>query len=289
MSNTDDKTFLLGCMGSIALFILLWMITGNPILAFIIGGGVALVTSWYAKRKKTEQNYNTDKQLYWYLDEVKDFKASKYHISEDKKFLVAIDETSKKVCFIDNNYGIAQKVYSYRDLIKSEITEDGESVTTTSRTSQLGGVLLGGMIAGGTGAAVGALSASKSTKSEIKAITLKITVNDTKNPVYYIKFLFVIEAVRKNTPKYQNAIKEANHWHGLISVLIRRADAELQDTKQKELVSALAPNSIKEEASVSTVSASVADELVKLGELMKQGLITSEEFSEMKKKLLSQI
>lgn len=52
MSNTDDKTFLLGCMGSIALFILLWMITGNPILAFIIGGGVALVTSWYAKRKK---------------------------------------------------------------------------------------------------------------------------------------------------------------------------------------------------------------------------------------------
>jgi hypothetical protein len=288
MSDTDDKTFLLGCMGSIALFILLWMITGNPILAFFIGLGTSGVTLWYAKRKKTEQNYNADKQLYDYLHDVKDFKVSDYHISKDKKSLIAVDESSQKVCFIDNNHGVAKRVYSYKDLITSEIAEDGEAVTTTSRTSQLGGIILGGMVAGGAGAAVGALSANKSTKSEIQAITLQITVNDTRNPVYYIKFLYVVEAIRKNNPEYQYAIKQVNHWHGLISVLIRRADADTQETKQQELVSAVASNTSREEPPASIASTSVADELVKLADLLKQGLITSEEFSEMKKKLISQ-
>ncbi|UNK19286.1 hypothetical protein MNQ98_04405 [Paenibacillus sp. N3/727] len=224
MSDTDDKVFLLGCLGSIVIFILLWVITDNFIVAFFIGFALALVSNLYAAKKKREQNEKEETLLMIHLKTVRDFTASQHYITEDKKHLVAVDTVVKKVCFVDDRYGGRVKVYSYKDLVRSEIVEDGHSVTTTSRASQLGGAILGGMVAGGAGAMIGALTGRKSTSSEVKNITLQVTLDDIEEPLRYIRFLYVVTPISKNTEMYQNASKEANHWHGLISVLIRRAD-----------------------------------------------------------------
>ena len=76
---------------------------------------------------------------------------------------------------------------------------------------------------------------------------------------------------------YNVAMKQARHWHGLIEVLIRRADSE-DTAKEGELV---------EENPKKIPKNLVADELIKLGELQKQGLLTNEEFLSQKTKLLS--
>lgn len=288
MSDTDDKSLILGCLGSIVLFIVLCIVTGNVIVAFLIGFALGLVSLWYSKKRKSEQNDIADSDLLSFLSSIEGFKASQRFISEDKKYVIAVDENTKKVCFIDSNYGIGKKLYSYKGLIKSEIIEDGESVTTTSRSSQLGGAILGGMIAGGAGAVVGALSGSQSTKSQVKSITLQITTNDTRSPVQNIKFLYLEEAILKNSVRYQHAFREANHWHGLISVLIKRADAEEQELKQQEFVKNednIKPV-IEEKPLTINQPISIADELGKLAELLRQGLLTQEEFNSQKKKLL---
>lgn len=278
---------MLGCLGSIVVFIIAWMLSGNFIVAIIIGFGLSLASLWYAKRKKTEQNDKADSDLLSYLSSIEGFQSSQRFISEDKKHVVAIDEGSKKVCFVDNNFGIGKRIYSYKELMRSEIVEDGVSITNTSRSSQLGGAILGGMIAGGVGAVVGALSGSQMTESHVKSITLQITTNDTRTPIQYIKFLFLQEAIAKNTVRYQQAIKEANRWHGLISVLIKRADQEEQENREREKASStesVTPD--MEGTSPPQVSpTSVADELGKLADLLKQGLITQEEFDVQKKRL----
>jgi len=69
---------------------------------------------------------------------------------------------------------------------------------------------------------------------------------------------------------YKKAANDAKYWHGLLSVLIKQAEQEDVNAKY-----ASSPN-----------NNFVADEIVKLGELLKKGLITEDEFAAQKKKLL---
>jgi hypothetical protein len=65
----------------------------------------------------------------------------------------------------------------------------------------------------------------------------------------------------------------ANHWFSLISVLIKQADEK--------------DNAPNEAVKSGNDQRNVADELLKLSELMKQGIITGDEFEKQKRKLLS--
>ncbi|WP_223198283.1 hypothetical protein [Bacillus velezensis] len=51
------------------------------------------------------------------------------------------------------------------------------------------GIIAGGLLGGGIGAAIGGLSASSTQTEMVKSITLKITVENLKNPIHYIHFL----------------------------------------------------------------------------------------------------
>ena len=106
-----------------------------------------------------------------------DFVATQKIISGDEETGIMIDESNKKVCLIncslDNqkNLVINDKVLSYRDILSSEIDEDiwGGSttiITKTSRDSQLGGTLLGGLVLGPAGAVIGGLSGEKNLNSK---------------------------------------------------------------------------------------------------------------------------
>ena len=128
---------------------------------------------------------------------------------------------------------------------------------------------------GGVGAIIGGLSGNKTSSGKVKKIDLRIIVNRTKNPIHDINFMF--EERKKGDFFYNQAMKKARHWHGLMEVLIKRADSE-DAAIQGELV---------DETPKLISNVSVADELAKLGELKKQGLLTNDEFLSQKAKLLS--
>ena len=190
---------------------------------------------------------------------------------------IVVDTRNKQVVILRGQGAhIRPTMISYRDVLSSEIIEDGESVTKTSRGSQIGGALIGGLALGGVGAIIGGLSGSSKSFDKISKIALLITINDVKNPVHYVMLLDDDTAHKKSDPAYQNAMGEAQKWHGKLKVVIHQADREDRQQEQKDAGKTV----------VTVPQESLADELAKLGELRDRGILTEKEFASQKAKLL---
>ncbi len=106
--------------------------------------------------------------------------------------LYVVDEANKKMKFFYSNNAFENFVYSvseeydFRDILESEVLIDGETISKTSRGSQIGGALLEGVLAGGVGVIRG-LSSPTTTKDTISSIQLRLTVKNIKEPIRQIK------------------------------------------------------------------------------------------------------
>ena len=168
---------------------------------------------------------NKKKEMDDHLGQIKDFSATQKVMGSDGNTGLAIDERRKKICLINHRQrGVTKRVFLYKDLLSSEIFEDGATVTKTVRSSQLGGALIGGLALGGVGAIIGGLSGKTQTSGKVKRVDLRLTVNDTNNPLHDVNFLNL--ETKKDGILYKHPIQQARHWHGLIEVLIKRADIE---------------------------------------------------------------
>lgn len=215
---------------------------------------------------------NKKKAMDGHLDHLEDFTATQKVMGEDGNTGLAIDEKRKKICLIDHTQqNITTRVFLYRDLLSSEIFEDGAIITRTVRTSQLGGALIGGLALGGVGAIIGGLSGRTQTSGKVNKLDLRLTVNDTEKPLHDINFLNI--PIKKSDILYEHAIQQARHWHGLLEVLIKRADIEDKATNANN--------------AMSVRSESVADELKKLADLRDAGVLSDEEFEQQKMRVLS--
>ncbi|WFB58696.1 SHOCT domain-containing protein [Paenibacillus sp. BR1-192] len=270
-----------GGIFAILAFIMFFIAIGGggdyPIVSWVllIGFGIG---SWYCYKKHKEleeekmvqKRHETDDRL----KRIPNYKSSQRYTSANGDVTLSIDETNKQISFVSLN-SYKDKVYSYRDILKSEILTDGISVTSTNRGSQIGGALLGGLLAGGVGALIGGLSGSTTSQEKVKKIELNVIVNDTANPIHKIEFLdSEFSAYAKDSQEYKDGYNTAYHCHQLIGVLIRQADEE---DKRKE-------TSTGSNSSQSNVS--VADELRKLVQLKDEGIISGDEFEAQKKKLI---
>ena len=194
-------------------------------------------------------------------------------ISIDGVSGVAVDEKTQQVAIMlaGANNSI---VLPYRDVLASEIIEDGETVTRTMRGSQIGGALIGGLALGGVGAIIGGLSGKTKAKTEISSVVFRITINDVKTPIYDV--LLFSKGLPEFRAHYPQAIKAAQEWHAKIKAVIHQADQEdrRQERKNAEKTVAVVPHE------------SLEDKLTQLGNLRDKGLLTEAEFESQKAKLL---
>ncbi|SOC43413.1 SHOCT domain-containing protein [Ureibacillus acetophenoni] len=278
----------MGCLAFILalfmLFIIMWLFTVSPILGIIVTVGLIWGGIYLGKietQNKTNEINNKKNTLDTMQNLQKDFTVSQKYQSYDLESTILLDEERKKVCFLfaKNN---TTEIYDYKDILESEIIEDGKTITSTSRSSQLGGAIIGGVLAGGTGAVIGGLSGKKTSEQEINKIDLKVIVNNTKNPIKIINFLKADKVdingkalpIKKESSNYVNAINSINHWHSLLSILIKQSDSI--DSKESE-----------EKVISNNVNISTADELKKLADLRNSGILTDEEFQQQKQKVLN--
>lgn len=90
------------------------------------------------------------------------FKTSQKYVDTVSEAGIAVDEDAKNICFFQKKDDrLKAHFYAYHQIIECELTEDGNTISKTSRASQLGCALVGGLVAGGVGAIVGGLSGSK--------------------------------------------------------------------------------------------------------------------------------
>jgi len=194
------------------------------------------------------------------LKNLSNFKADDVLLSNISGMSIAFDHQRKKVCFID---AICKPwVYEYMKVIQSEIVVDGQTITKQSGT--IGRSIVGGVLAGGAGAIIGGTTGSTISNEKINSILVKITINDTINPVFKIIFLNV--PTEKRSPAYDISFSTAERLHGIIAGIIKQADLDMSKTSNKSLT--------------------ISDELVKLKKLLDDGVLTGEEFNNQKKKLL---
>lgn len=189
-------------------------------------------------------------------------------VSDLNYTICSIDEQKKEVWFfyLDDKLNYTTlKNYTYEDILEVEVLVDGETITKTSRGSQLGGALLGGVLAGGVGAVIGGLSGSTTSQEKVGSIQLKITVNDIKNPVILLKIFNTSTPWDKNDEELKQYSETAMEWQGLFSVIIKNGDKKVEAKAETE---------------------NTSDEIRKLHELLKDGILTEEEFNNQKHKLL---
>lgn len=137
-----------------------------------------------------------------------------------------------------------------------------------------GGALIGGLAFGGLGAVIGGLSGQRTSSTKVGKVDLRVIVNRTKAPVHTVNLMHHESETRGLL--YNEAMRNATHWHSLIKVLINQADREDEATEAKS----------NSGHSGSAQTASVADELEKLGKLRDKGMLTDAEFTAQKTRLL---
>ncbi|RJX39045.1 SHOCT domain-containing protein [Paenibacillus pinisoli] len=250
----------------------------------VIGLGISGLAALILDNKETA---NLKEKLRIQMEEVvkvNGFKASQTFISEDRETLIAIDESAKKILIVENQNdnsgselidGLSKYDYSvfefgYSEILQSEIIIDGISITKTSRTGQIGGALVGGVLAGGVGAIIGGLGASTSSTDSVNKIQLQIVVNNSKKSFFRITFGYYPEKTTKSTPEYKRDHDNATHWYNIFSFIIQKDNNEISSSQSEGKMQ----------------NTSVADELMKLSQLLKEGLITREEYEKQKNKIM---
>ena len=227
----------------------------------IIAGVVGLVFGII----KVGGNVNHKKKSKEAFENIKHFNTTDKYLSETSGVSIGYDEKRKKICFLIEHKA---KLYDYKDIIQSELDIDGETVLKQSITGTLGRSVIGGVLAGGVGAIIGGTTGSKIGKEKIKKIDLKITVNNTKNPIHRINFMNF--KTKKGGSIYNVNYEVAEKWHGIITALIKQAEIEQNNVIQ-----------------YSASSNSVADELLKLKNLLDSKVISQVEFNTEKKRLFN--
>lgn len=226
------------------------------LLIVIVVVGVIFQIAMAASNKKALANG---------LSLIPNFTASHQVLGVDGIMGIAIDEQREKVCLLSLLRNPISKVIDSSALISAEIFEDGSSITKTSRASQVGGALVGGIALGGVGAIIGGLTGKTKTTEKVKRIELRLTVDDTTTPLHDVVLMNV--ECEKGGFIYNAAMQQARVWIGLIDVLIRRAD--------------------NNKGISNTAASSIADELSKLAALRDSGILTESEFLTQKSRTLN--
>ena len=211
------------------------------------------------KMREDKKHENNSKLV---LNNLKDFKPDSYYLSKSSGISFGFDNERKMICFLGASHKPA--FYDYSSILQCEVVEDGVSILKSSTTSTIGRSILGGIIGGGVGAIIGGTTSSKTQNVEVSSMDLKIIVNDPKNPIYKINFLNF--KVKKHSLLYKEYYPQIEHWHALVSGLIKQGNVENDNRVH------------------STIS--IADELIKLKDLLDKGIISQGEFSNQKSVLL---
>lgn len=152
-------------------------------------------------------------------------------------------------------------VFSFDEIVGYELIQDGDILTSGGS----GAALVGGLAFGAAGAIVGSNVGKKTSKQTIQKLYFRISLS---NPwITYLEIPISTVEIKKGGILYNAAMDTANRVTALLEVIA--ADQRTQTETHPQ-------------ASTS----SIADELMKLKDLLDAGIITQEDFDKAKAKLI---
>lgn len=275
----------IGCLGMIIFAIILYEGVGSSdsssgfIWFCLIGIGASAFAGFHLDdKRKLDFGDELTRKLKNIVKILKNFNVTQEFISPNLESYIAIDESNRKICIIENEhkgngqlsrtlnkYDYKYYVYSFDEVIQSEILKDGVTINNTSRGSQIGGAIIGGVLAGGVGAIIGGMGASSESTSVVNKLELIVAVNNLKKSTHRVVFKSPFDFGKFITNREED---EIIHWHNLLTHIIKRVDSESNSTI------------------INKETGSLTDDLKKLAELRNEGILTEEEFQQQKRKIL---
>ena len=237
------------------------------------------VDAFYKNRRKIDsaeaiQICKEPKLLSKYMPEEMKYNRHLYKIAN------AVFDDDNGVLTFGNNFDLFLDLFrdsqpracSYSSIIKYEYYENEDSVVKGG--SGLGRAAIGGVLFGGAGAVVGAVTKKNSSSAKVSDMYILVTFKSSDSPEIYTQKINITESgdlINRGSGKYRKYL-------GIAETVI----AKLDDIYMKENPEENANSNISTEQAVT----SVADEIRKFKELFDEGIITEDEFNQKKKQLL---
>lgn len=229
-----------------------------------------LVIGAFGAMKQTKQENEVAAAVNENSTKLENFGATKIIEGPLGQYKVKIDENNEKVAYISKN---GSRVFSYDDIIKVELQESGQTVSQKSTTRTIGGAVLGGVLAGGAGAVVGGLSGASTQRRKVTSIVVKVTLRDVAIPTVNIVCFENYKLPPYSDDEgmqffYAPALEIVDTLNVIIDLVDRRSNPQPTPAAQP-------------------ASNNLSDEIAKLHGMLKDGIITEEEFTKMKERLIN--
>lgn len=230
---------------------------------------IVVIATVIAVTKENEEQKAVAEKVKENSTKLDGFSATKTIEGPLGSYLVKIDENHEKIACISKD---GSRVFSYDDIISVELQESGNTVSKKSTTRTIGGAVLGGILAAGAGAIVGGLSGLSTERRKVCSIIVKVTLRDVADPTVNI-----VCFENNKLPPYSDD-------EGML--LFYAPALEIVDTLNV-IIDLVDKRSNPQPASTAPVALNnISDEITKLHSMLKEGIITEEEFVKMKERLI---
>jgi len=173
-------------------------------------------------------------------------------------------------------------IFDGDDIIEVEIIKNNATISKSSQSQVLGRALVGGVIAGGAGAIVGALGTDRTSKDALFKLGIRLIISHPNKPTHYIPILEVKDPISVDSARAKEALRVADEWYGIFRSEIHSIKKTILDNT----------HSTQSELAISTnlgSSTPRTDALKELTEMLHQGYITNKEFDIMKNEILQEL
>jgi uncharacterized membrane protein len=231
----ENETNIKGCLVLVGIVAVIWIIAATMGEAILEYGGflgwAAIIASvvWlvWVKEYKTKKMAEAQNEMQSIasksIKHEEDFSESYIYANQDGSGFIQIDEKRMKIRiggFRDEDTRLVSKIVSIDDVVGVSVTENGKGVFGSDLSTTLGGAAIGGLVFGGFGAIVGAMSGQKAKK--VLEVSLVLAIDDLSVPFLSLNFLHM--PVNYGSENHSKALSEAKKWLGMVNILISRRD-----------------------------------------------------------------
>ncbi len=158
------------------------------------------------------------------------------------------------------------KVYEYSQIVAFEVLEDGTSISSGGITR----AIVGGLVAGGVGAIVGA--STRSFNAACSSLEVKLAIKGENEPIGEIIFLTLINTqIQRNSSQYREIVAGKDKLVAKFKTIVE------SNTNESE---------IENDGKKQVLQTDTAAEIRKYKALLDEEIITQEEFERKKQELL---
>jgi hypothetical protein len=186
--------------------IILWVV-GIAFVGLLILGGIE-----DHRQKKEAQERRDSAQRLLNLTAGKD---ASVHLSRDRTKGLALSEDGKTIAAY-TGHGLPHELKK-SDIVSAELIKDGTTIQKTNRGSQAVGAIAGAALFGPLGAAVGAVTGTKSQVERISSITLRIVLRVSP---HYVDIEF-FSGKPTDSQKIADSLRNAQNAMSLVQSVIR--------------------------------------------------------------------